>query len=81
MIRYDSFFCWSVIVKTGRPSLECFEAKRERVLSWREATTLIDHGFASCELVSCLIIGHLEITIRRGSDILGSSIVEIHVVF
>lgn len=80
MIGNNSFFCRGVIVKTGRPSLECFETERERVLSWGEATTLIDHCFASCELVSSLIIGHLEITIRRGSDIFGSSIVEIHVI-
>ena len=81
MIRYDSFFCWSVIVKTGRPSLKCFEIKGEWVLSWRETTTLIDHDFASCKLISCFIIGHLEIAIGRCSDVFGSSVVKVLIIF
>jgi len=81
MIANNSFFCWCIVVKTGRPSLESFEAEGERVLPWGEATTLMYHDFASCELVPRLIIVHLKVTIGRCFDILWSSIVEVHIVF
>jgi len=81
MIRYHSFFCWSVVIETSRPSLKCLETEGKWVLPWREATTLIYHDFASCKLISCLIIGHLKIAIGRCSDVFGSSVVKVLIIF
>jgi hypothetical protein len=63
MVTDDSFFSRSVVVEAGRPALECFETKREGVLSWKEITSLIDHRFISGEVISCLLIGHSKISI------------------
>jgi len=63
MIRYHTLFCWSVIVEASRPTLECLKAERERVLTWRKTTALVDHNFASSKLISSLIISHPEVTV------------------
>ena len=64
-----------IVVEAGRPSFKGLEAERERVLSGRETTAVIDHHLATSEHVSGLEILHSEVTIRRCANILGTIIV------
>ncbi len=63
-----------------RPTFEGFEAEWEAVLSWREATTVVDHRLISCEHVPCLVILHLIVPVAGSSNILWAK-VELIVLF
>lgn len=80
MISNYSFFGGSIVTKGCRPTLECFEVEGERILSRREATTLIDHHFVSRKKIPSLIVGHLVISVRRSSNVFWSTIYEIGVI-
>jgi hypothetical protein len=68
MVFNDSFLLRGLIGEAGRPSLKCFEAERERVLSWHEGAALIQHCFVFCEHVSCFEILHSEVAVVGSVD-------------
>ena len=63
-----------MVAEACRPALEGFEAKREAVLSWREATAIVDHGLISCEHVPSLIVFHLIVPVAGSSNILWAKV-------
>ena len=58
-----AFFSGGDVGERGGPTFERFEAKREGVLSGLESWTLVDNRFIFGEHISCLIVGHLKISI------------------
>ena len=63
MVNNHSFLFWSIMAKTRRPPFESLEAEGETVLSWREATAVVNHSLVSSEHVPSLEIFHLKISI------------------
>jgi len=62
VIGNNAFLGRSVVVETCRPSLESFKVEGKGVLSWWEASTIVNHHLVSCEHISCLEVSHLEIS-------------------
>jgi hypothetical protein len=57
------------VVEASGPTLESFEAEGERVLSWGEASTVINHGLLSGKHVPCFKVTHLVVTVAGSSDV------------
>ena len=57
------------MVETRGPTLESFDAEGEGVLSWREASTVINHSLLSGKHVPCFKVTHLVVTVAGSSDV------------
>ena len=75
MINDDTFLLRSVVVETSGPTLESFEAEGEGVLSWRETSTVVNHGLLSGKHVPCFIVAHLVVTVAGSSDVFWPEVV------
>lgn len=77
MIDDDSFFARSYVLETGRPSFKSFKAKGEGVLTRSESIALMNHCLTFSKHVSCLKIGHPEISIAGRSNVFWSMVVAV----
>ena len=63
------------MVEAGGPPFKGLETEWEGVLPGSQALALVDHGIVLGEHVPGLVVGHPEISVRRGLDIFWSVVV------
>ena len=77
MIDDNAFLSRCNMLETSWPPFEGLETEWEGILSRRESITLINHGLALSEHVSCLIVRHFVISSSGCNNILGSKIIAV----
>lgn len=75
LINNETFFSWSYMAEWSRPSLKSFKTKREAVLTWSKAITLINWHSIFSEHISSFIVSHFVVFIPTVSNVRWTMIV------